>query len=77
MNSFPKFRLTLSSVETEQFQFSHGKKPGDQQRGWWAFRLNKNEEQKVWFENVTYHVAVREALKVANKKGALSIEVLP
>lgn len=77
MTSYPKFRLTLSSVNTDLFQFSYCKKPTEMQRGWWWFRLNKDESQKICFANVTYFEAVRAALVVANYRSALSIEVLP
>jgi hypothetical protein len=65
--------LTVDSVRTEQFQFSHTKKPSENQYGMWMFDIDGNQ----FAVSGTYKDARREALAFANRHGASKIEVLP
>ena len=63
----------MLEVKRDNYQFSHGRKPRG--RGNWAFKLIPSGEV-TWFQGF-YTEGIKEARRMAKRKGDWAVEVLP
>ncbi len=63
------------TVHTEQFEWSHGKKPRG--TGGWAFQFDKDSEPYFPKGSLTYAEAKRQAMAEGRRRGASRIHTLP
>lgn len=76
IQSYESFLNEGLEVNTNKYQFAHGKKPNG--NGMWAFKLSGHQiEQDAWTPNaMNYGDAVKWAKEEAKKIGATRIDVL-
>ena len=64
-------------VNTNQFEFSHGRKPRGRGNWGFEFRRSPNEDHLTFWHMGTYSEAKRAAVREAKACGAWTVVVLP